>query len=233
MNKLLIATTLVATLASTLASTSAMANFIPAFEAGGNAETGDNVWEFTDINTNQDDAGFHLTAQFGGGNSVGTREFGLYQYDAIGETMLNTLAIFSDSDMSTGVSATNVNLDFLGQTLATQYGSIDTSLAAGLLFGFYFESDGFTAYSQEAFNANGDDFFGFYDEADEFSPFNNHIYAEDGTGELDWITMSVSDIDTFRIVGTTTTTVPEPASALLMGAGLLGLAARRRKLTAV
>jgi hypothetical protein len=201
------------------------AAIIPASQFG-NPETGDNIWEFTDTSGNVDDAGFVLTAEFGGSNSGISRSFGLYQYDAVGETMLNSLQIFDSADLL-GLTSTSVNLDQGASTVTTQYGFIDTSLALGEIFGFYFTSDGTTTYSQEGFNPGDADFFGFYDESDPFSLYNNHIYAEDNSGQIDWVTMSITDINTDRIVGTTVD-VPEPASALLLGAGLLGLVTRRK-----
>jgi hypothetical protein len=189
--------------------------------------TSDNVWQFTDTDGTSDNAGFFLTAEAGGA----VRSFGMYQFDIGSFTMHNSLQIF-DSTQITNKDSVGVNWNPLTEVVSTDYGSFDATAVAGLVFGFYFEAGGVTTYSQEGFNVGSIDHFDFYDQDDTFSPFSTQVYAQDNDTPDNWVTMSISDINTSQIVGDTCTvnctTVPEPASAFLLGAGLIGLAARRK-----
>jgi hypothetical protein len=195
----------------------------------GDAEDGSELWTFTDGNNVLDDAGFYLNAQFGGHNTS-DREFGMYQYDINNNSMINQLMIFNNTTIDSGSGTANVLLSNLTQTVSTSYGSIDTSLAQGLGFGFYFKSDGFTSYSQAAFNGGGVDFFGFYRVTDPFSTYNTHLYAADNDtgGNLDWLKMSISDVRTGGIPNIITS-VPEPSTIALMGLALVGFSLRKYK----
>jgi len=194
------------------------------------AETGENVWTFTDANAVLDDAGFHLSAQFGASNSTGSRSFGLYQLDIPSGVVGQELQIFSDAQLLTGSAATDVKLDTTDTTVTTFYGSIDYSLFPAPVFGFYFESDGYKAYSQPGNTADGVDHFGFYEHSG-FTGFNYSIYAEDNdTGySLDWVTMQVSDIQGLRFISSVPDDVPEPGTLALMSLGLFGLAMRLKR----
>jgi hypothetical protein len=195
----------------------------------GEAETGDSMWTFTDTSGNLDDSGFVLNAEFGGSNST-DRSFGMYQYDLANDAIVNMLEIFDSTEVNSGTASANVvlnNLTGIVSTSLTEF--IDTNLVAGLGFGWYFSSDTKDYFSQTQFNTADEDFFGVYTESDPFAIANTHLYASDnGTGSsLDWVKMSISDIRTGDIVGITSN-VPEPASVMLMGLGLLGMAGRRR-----
>ena len=211
-----------------LISFSASSAMIPA-TLYGEAENGDDLWTFTDTSLLLDDAGFFLNAEFGSFNSSPSRSFGLYQYDFINDVMLNALQIFDDATLATGLASANVNLDNGTQMLSTSYGVIDTSLALGLAFGFYFESDGIRYYSQNEYNAGSEDFFGLYTESDPFSVYNTHLYATDGQAgnNLDWVKMSISDIRTGTDFGIAQ--VPEPTSIFLFGLAISLLLFRNRK----
>ena len=92
----------------TLFMSAASAGFIPA-SINGHLESGDNVWEFTDTNNVKDDAGYFLDAQFGGSNSIGTRSFGMYQFDTVTFTKTNELQIFDDATLLAANGSANVN----------------------------------------------------------------------------------------------------------------------------
>ncbi len=208
-------------------SMTAQAGIIP-LTLYGEIENGDELWTFTDTSRNLDDAGFFVNAQFGKFNTS-DHSFGLYQYDIVNNAMINQLQIFDTSALD-GLESSNVILDRVANTVSTAYGSIDTSLAIGLGFGWYFTSDGFTSYSQRQFNG-GTDYFGVYTESDPFSVYNTHLYAMDNdTGaNLDYVKMSISDIRTGGISVINTIPVPEPSTIALFGLAVLGLSLRKRK----
>jgi hypothetical protein len=193
----------------------------------GEVDSGDELWTFTDTSGNLDDAAFFVNAAYGQFNTQ-DHSFGLYQYDINNNSMINQLQIFDTSSLD-GLSSSNVLLDQVAQTVTTSYGSIDTSLAQGLGFGWYFTSDGFTSYSQSQFNG-GTDYFGVYTETDPFSAFNTHLYAQDNdTGSnLDYVKMSISDVRTGGI--NQILQVPEPTTLALFGLAALGLRLRKRKI---
>lgn len=221
-------TGLLLVLSLALTSVSATAGVIPA-TLYGEAENGDDLWTFTDTSGNLDDASFFVNTVFGEFNTT-DHAFGLYQYDIANNSMINQLQIFDTTTLD-GLGSTSVNLDRTAQTVSTAFGSIDTSLAAGLGFGWYFTSDNFTAYSQQQFNVGNVDYFGLYTESDTFSPFNTHLYAMDNDSgrSLDYVKMSITDVRTGDVNLIGTTSVPEPTGLALFGLAAMGLVAARKK----
>lgn len=207
-------------------SMTANAGVIPA-TLYGEAENGDSLWTFTDTSSTLDDAAFFVNAAYGQFNT-NDHSFGLYQYDIDNNSIINQLQIFDTASLD-GLSSSNVVLDKSAETVTTAYGSIDTSLAQGLGFGWYFTSDGFTSYSQSQFNNGGVDYFGVYTETDPFSVYNTHLYAQDNDSgrSLDYVKMSISDVRTGGL-NIVTTSVPEPSTIALLGLAALGLRLRKK-----
>ncbi len=183
----------------------------------GLTDSNSELWTLTDSNGNYDDSGFEMVFSFGSFNS-GDHEFGFYQYDSISDSIASTLAIF-DSNDSAGDS-TNLIWNLKNDIASTKHGDMDLTLAAGLNFGFYFQSDGRKFYSQAALNSGGKDNFGFYWDTDPFSTTNLIVYAGDnGTGRnYDHIQVSVDDVRQ----------IPEPSSIALMGMALLGFGVMKK-----
>jgi len=132
-------------------------------------DSGSELWTLTDSSNLFDDSGFEMVFSFGSFNS-GDHEFGFYQYDSVNDSIASTLAIFNSTD---GVGdKSNVVWNFDTDIALSRHGIMDLTLAAGLNFGFYFQSDGQKFYSQSALNSGGSDNFGFYWDTDPFSTTN-------------------------------------------------------------
>lgn len=208
---------MLAMLCGLVLSSTAIAGMIPA----GLVDSGDELWTLTDANAVYDDSGFELLFQYGDFNTS-DHTFGFYQVDS-DNNKLASLDLFRASD--TVGSTSNLVWDLANSMAETKYGamSLDTNLA----FGFYFVSDGFTAYSQAALNG-GTDYMEFFWQPDQFDTNNLYVKAWDNdTGRnYDEVQVGISDVGSINTGSGTP--IPEPASAAIFGLGLLGMAARRR-----
>lgn len=197
------------------------APIVPA-EYNGLEDSGDTLFTLTDADAVLDDSGFEMVFRYGDFNT-NDHAFGLYHYDYLSQSIASTLTIF-DASVAAGDNS-NVIWDLMTMTASSMFGSIDLTLADGLAFGLWFQSDGDTYYSQAMFNDGGYDHFGFYWETNPFVDANLYVYAvDDGSDQtLDYMELAVNDVVPFQ--------VSEPSVALLAGLGLLvlGLGRIRRR----
>ena len=193
----------------------------------GQAESGDELWTFTDSSNVFDDAGFEMT--FSSGEFWWDQhEFGFYQYDTATNSIASMLAIFGRADDVGANTSVIWNLGL--NRAASKYGIMDLSLASDLAFGFYFKGGGETFYSQSALNGGGEDHFGFYWDPDLFSTTDLTIHATDNSRWFsDAITVEMNDVQRFQ---STSVDVPEPMSLALFGLALIGLAVSRKRVPA-
>ena len=206
-----------AALCGLLLSTVSLAGVIPV----GLTDSGDELWTLTDANSVFDDSGFEMLFEYGQFNTS-DHTFGFYQVDS-DNNKLASLDLFRAAD-SVG-STSNLVWDLAGNEASTKYGIMN--LDANLAFGFYFISDDFTAYSQAALNG-GTDYMDFFWQTDQFDTNNLYVSAWDNdTGRnYDEVSIGISDVSGFA--GGASIDVPEPASAALLGLGLLGMRLRHK-----
>lgn len=198
-------------------STAFAAPIIPA-QINGIDDSGDSLFTLTDVDNQFDDSNFEMVFRFGQFNT-NDHAFGLYHYDYINESISSVLTIFDETVAVNDES--NVVWDLLAMTASSSLGSIDLSLADGLAFGLWFQSDGDTYYSQAMFNDGELDHFGLYWETDPYVDANLYVYAVDDGADrtLDYMELAVNDV--------VPVAVPEPSIAVLAGLGLLMLGAGR------
>lgn len=203
----------------------ANAGVIPPASYLGINDDGSELWTLTDANAVYDDSGFEMLFEYGQFNTS-DHEFGFYHWDNVNNVVASSLAIF---DSSSGVGAdSNLVWDLANNQALTTYGIMDLSLASGLDFGFYFQSDGDTFYSQAALNPNGEDLFSFFWETDIFANANLYVYGSDNDvgRNYDYMYVSASDVSP---TGGQINTVPEPSTMALFGLALLGFRLKASK----
>jgi len=166
-------------------------------------------------------------------------EFGIYEYGNI----TNKVAVFTDSTNGSGVSNpgdyTTINFDALAGSIYSEYhnaGSIGSAILGQTTdwmdsFGFYFSwNNGQNVYySEDSLNGtNGASFLAYLANGDNVTIAGltandaNHWYmAMEGWG-------GVTDFNDIVVQLESVKPVPEPATMLLLGLGLIGLAGVRR-----
>lgn len=216
---------LLATLALLFLTTSAVA--LPV-NTPGYTWSDSQYWTFTDTTTND---GGESTFTLAFEEAAYESDFGLYIVDPNNPKEISkTFKIFDANEIPNGFPLTQKSVNFMasgsewGVKLgdASEYESFDNVF--GFYFGVYINGDySHTYFSDPFFNTvnQGDQHIAI--ESDGNSIINIYLDDQISSPDFDWNDMIVNGTDL------TAAPVPEPATMLLLGTGLFGVAAFARK----